>query len=101
MKYIINLLPKKYQEKYDDRVLNKAIKIADYDLAKNNKSSEDISEKQYETMIARNIEKVIDGDNNKIKNAALKLTGLSVIANVWKRGIGGIFGGGEDDDEEV
>ncbi len=99
MKYIIKLLPKKYQEKYNDRVLEKAIDETDYDLAKNNKTSEDISEKKYEMMIARNIEKVIDGDNNKLKNAALHLTGLSLVANVWKRGIGGIFGGGDDDDE--
>jgi len=101
MKYtkLIKLLPKNIQEKYDDRVLNKAIDLTDYDLAKINKSSEDISEKNYETMIARNIEKVIAGQNDKVSNALLSITGISLISNVWKRGIGGVFGGGDDDEE--
>ncbi len=101
MKYtsIIKLLPKNIQEKYDDSVLNKAIDLTDYDLAKNNKTNEDISEKNYEKMIARNIEKVIEGQNNKVSNALLSITGISLITNVWKRGIGGVFGGGDDDEE--
>jgi|TARA_B100001093_G_scaffold243898_1_gene233605 hypothetical protein len=101
MKYtsIIKLLPKNYQEKYDDRVMNKAIDLTDYDLLKNNKSSEDISEEKYERMVAKNMEKVIDGHNNKVKNTLLNITGLSLISNVWRKGIGGVFGGGDDDEE--
>ena len=53
MKYtsIIKLLPKNIQEKYDDSVLNKAIDLTDYDLTKNNKTNEDISEKNYEKIV--------------------------------------------------
>jgi uncharacterized membrane protein len=50
-------------------------------------------------MIARNIEKVIEGQNNKVSNALLSITGISLITNVWKRGISGVFGGGDDDEE--
>ena len=39
-------LPKELREKYEDKVLDKAIEKTDYDLAKHNKSQEDISEKK-------------------------------------------------------
>ena len=38
-------LPRDIKEKYEDKVLEKAIKKTDYDLAQHNKSREDISEK--------------------------------------------------------
>ena len=50
-------------------------------------------------MVAKNMEKVIDGHNNKVKNTLLNITGLSLISNVWRKGIGGVFGGGDDDEE--
>ena len=49
-------LPKDLREKYEDKVLDKAIEKTDYDLAKHNKSQDDISEQKYESMVARNIE---------------------------------------------
>ena len=97
---LIKLLPKNIQEKYDDRVLNKAMDLTEYDLAKNNKSSEDISEKNYEIMIVKNIEKVIQGQNDRVSNTLQSITGLALLKSVWKKSIGGDFSD-DDDDEEV
>lgn len=97
---LIKLLPKSIQEKYDDRVLNKAMDLTEYDLAKNNKSSEDISEKNYEIMIVKNIEKVIQGQNDRVSNTLQSITGLALLKSVWKKSIGGDFSD-DDDDEEV
>ena len=97
---LIKLLPKSIQEKYDDRVLNKAMDLTEYDLAKNNKSSEDISEKNYEIMIVKNIEKVIQGQNDRVSNTLQSITGLALLKSVWKKSIGGDFGD-DDDDEDV
>ena len=43
----ITKLPKDMRKKYEEKVLKKAIEKTEYDLAKNNKSSDDISEKKY------------------------------------------------------
>ena len=52
----ITKLPKDLKKKYEDKVIDKAIEKTDYDLSVNNKSPEDISEKKYEAMVARNVE---------------------------------------------
>ena len=52
-------------------------------------------------MVARNIEVIKAGHKSKGWMYASQLTGLSVIANVWRRGFSGLWGGGGDDDEDL
>ena len=95
------VIPKSLRDKYDKSVLEKAIAKTEYDLNKSNLSSADISQKKKEAMVARNIEVIKAGHKEKGWKYAANLTGLSVIANVWRRGISGLWGGGGDDDEDL
>ena len=95
------VIPKSLRDKYDKGVLEKAIAKTEYDLNKSNLSSADISRKKKESMVARNIEVIKAGHKEKGWKYAANITGLSVIANVWRRGISGLWGGGGDDDEDL
>jgi len=95
------VVPKSLRDKYDKSVLEKAIAKTKYDLNKQNLSFGDISKKKREAMVARNIEVIKAGHKSKGWMYASQLTGLSVIANVWRRGFSGLWGGGGDDDEDL
>jgi|TARA_B100001964_G_scaffold190736_1_gene212883 hypothetical protein len=95
------VIPKSLRDKYGKKVLEKAIEKTEYDLNKQNLSSDDISQKKKEAMVARNVEVIKAAHKEKGWKYAANLTGLSVIANVWKRGISGLWGGGGDDDEDL
>ena len=98
----ITKLPKNIRQKYEDKVLKKAIEKTDYDLAKNNKSSDDISEKKYEGMVARNIEVIKSNHKEKTWKYIAAFTGISFVSNILKGNIAGAFGfGGDDDDLDV
>jgi len=98
----ISKLPKKIAKKYNDKVLEKAIKKTDYDLAQNNKSRDDISEKKYEGMVARNIEVIKSNHKEKTWKYIAAFTGISFVSNILKGNIAGAFGfGGDDDDLDV
>ena len=95
------IVPKSLTDKYDKSVLEKAIKKTEYDLNKQNLTSTDISVLKKEAMVARNIEVIKAGHKSKGWMYASQLTGFSVLANVWKRGIAGLWGGGGDDDDDL
>ena len=92
-------LPKELREKYEDKVLDKAIEKTDYDLAKHNKSQEDISEKKYESMVARNIELVKSNHKDKGWRYLSAFLGITFISNIFKGNIAGAFGFGDDDED--
>ena len=94
-------LPKELKEKYEDKVLEKAIKKTDYDLAANNKTPDDISEKKYEGMIARNIEVIKASHKEKGWKYLSAFLGISFLSNILKGNIAGAFGFGDDDDLDV
>jgi len=94
-------LPKELREKYEDKVLEKAIKKTDYDLAANNKTPDDISEKKYEGMIARNIEVIKASHKEKGWKYLSAFLGISFLSNILKGNIAGAFGFGDDDDLDV
>jgi len=94
-------LPKELKEKYEDKVLEKAIKKTDYDLAANNKTPDDISEKKYEGMIARNIEVIKASHKEKGWKYLSAFIGISFLSNILKGNIAGAFGFGDDDDLDV
>jgi len=95
----ITKLPKELKEKYEDKVLEKAIKKTDYDLAANNKKPDDISEKKYEGMIARNIEVIKASHKEKGWKYLSAFLGVTFISNILKGNIAGAFGFGDDDDD--
>jgi len=95
----ITKLPKKLKEKYEDKVLEKAIKKTDYDLAANNKKPDDISEKKYEGMIARNIEVIKASHKEKGWKYLSAFLGVTFVSNILKGNIAGAFGFGDDDDD--
>ena len=95
----ITKLPKELKEKYEDKVLEKAIKKTDYDLAANNKKPDDISEKKYEGMIARNIEVIKASHKEKGWKYLSAFLGVTFVSNILKGNIAGAFGFGEDDDD--
>ena len=95
----ITKLPKNIREKYNDKVLKKAIKKTDYDLAQNNKSKDDISEVKYEGMVARNIEVIKSGYKEKAFKTGFALTGIPFLLNIAKGNIAAAFGFGDDDDD--
>ena len=92
-------LPKDIRKKYNEKVLKKAVEKTDYDLAKNNKSSDDISEKKYEAMVARNIEVIKSMHKEKAYRTGFALTGIPFLINIAKGNIAAAFGFGDDDDE--
>ena len=92
-------LPKELREKYEDKVLDKAIEKTDYDLAKHNKSQEDISEKKYESMVARNIELVKSSHKEKGWRYLSAFLGITFVTNILKGNIAGAFGFGDDDED--
>ena len=94
----ISKLPKNIKKKYEEKVLKKAIEKTDYDLAKNNKSKDDISEKKYEGMIATNIEVIKSAHKEKVYKTGFALTGIPFIINIAKGNIATAFGFGDDDD---
>ncbi len=96
---IITKLPKHIQEKYEDKVLEKAIKKADYDLASNNRSRKDISDKKYEGMITRNIEVIKSSHKEKGYKFLFAFTGIPFLLNIFKGNIAGAFGFGDDDED--
>ena len=89
-------LPKDLREKYEDKVLDKAIEKTDYDLAKHNKSQDDISEKKYESMVARNIEVIKSAYKEKAYKTGFALTGIPFIINIAKGNIAAAFGFGDE-----
>ena len=95
----ISKLPKKIAKKYNDKVLEKAIKKTDYDLAQNNKSKDDISEKKYEGMIARNIEVIKSSHKEKGWRYLSTFLGITFVSNILKGNIAGAFGFGDDDED--
>lgn len=95
----ITKLPKELKEKYEDKVLEKAIKKTDYDLAVNNKKPDDISEKKYEGMIARNIEVIKASHKEKGWKYLSAFLGVTFVSNILKGNIAGAFGFGDDDDD--
>ena len=95
----ITKLPKELKEKYEDKVLEKAIKKTDYDLAANNKKPDDISEKKYEGMIARNVEVIKASHKEKGWKYLSAFLGVTFISNILKGNIAGAFGFGDDDDD--
>ena len=95
----ITKLPKKLKEKYEDKVLEKAIKKTDYNLAANNKKPDDISEKKYEGMIARNIEVIKASHKEKGWKYLSAFLGVTFVSNILKGNIAGAFGFGDDDDD--
>jgi len=95
----ITKLPKELKEKYEDKVLEKAIKKTDYDLAANNKKPDDISEKKYEGMIARNIEVIKASHKEKGWRFLSAFLGITFVSNILKGNIAGAFGFGDDDDD--
>ena len=96
---IITKLPKHIQEKYEDKVLEKAIKKADYDLVSNNRSRKDISDKKYEGMITRNIEVIKSSHKEKGYKFLFAFTGIPFLLNIFKGNIAGAFGFGDDDED--
>ena len=90
-------LPRDIKEKYEDKVLEKAIKKTDYDLAQHNKSRDDISEKKYEGMVARNIEVIKSSHKEKTWKYIAAFTGISFVSNILKGKIGDAFGFGDDE----
>lgn len=90
-------LPRDIKEKYEDKVLEKAIKKTDYDLAQHNKSREDISEKKYEGMVARNIEVIKSSHKEKTWKYIAAFTGISFVSNILKGKIADAFGFGDDE----
>ena len=94
-------LPKKIKEKYNKKVRGQAIKKVKYDLHKANKSLDDISDTKLEAMVAHKEAEIKAAHKEKGWKYAANITGLSVIANVWKRGISALWGGGGDDDEDL
>jgi len=94
----ITKLPKKIRKKYNEKVLRKAIKKTDYDLAQNNKSRGDISEKKYEGMVATNIEVIKSMHKEKVYKTGFALTGIPFLINIAKGNIAAAFGFGDDDD---
>jgi hypothetical protein len=92
-------LPKDIRKKYNEKVLKKAVEKTDYDLAKNNKSSNDISEKKYEAMVARNIEVIKAGHREKGWRYVAAFTGVTFISNIVRGNFAAAFGFGDDDDE--
>lgn len=95
----ITKLPKELKEKYEDKVLEKAIKKTDYDLAANNKKPDDISEKKYEGMIARNIEVIKASHKEKGWKYLSAFLGITFVSNILKGNIAGAFGFGDDEDD--
>ena len=92
-------LPKDLKEKYEDKVLEKAIKKTDYDLAANNKKPDDISEKKYEGMIARKVEVIKASHKEKGWKYLSTFLGITFVGNILKGNIAGAFGFGDDDDD--
>ena len=92
-------LPKNLKEKYEDKVLDKAIEKTDYDLAKHNKSQDDISEKKYESMVARNIEVIKSSHKEKGWRYLSAFLGITFVSNILKGNIAGAFGFGDDDED--
>ena len=93
--------PKWVKGKYDKKVRGQAFKKVKYDLNKANKSLDDISDTKLESMVAHKEAEIKAGHKEKGWKYAAQITGLSVIANVWRRGIKGLWGGGGDDDEDL
>ena len=94
----ITKLPKDLKKKYEDKVIDKAIEKTDYDLSVNNKSADDISEKKYEAMVARNVEVIKASHKEKGWKYLSAFLGIGFIGNILKGNIAGAFGFGDDDD---
>ena len=92
-------LPKDLREKYEDKVLDKAIEKTDYDLAKHNKSQDDISEQKYESMVARNIEVIKSSHQEKGWRYLSTFLGITFLSNILKGNISEAFGFGDDDED--
>lgn len=95
----ITKLPKELKEKYEDKVLEKAIKKTDYDLTANNKKPEDISEKKYKGMIARNVEVIKASHKEKGWKYLSAFLGITFVGDILKGNIAGAFGFGDNDDD--
>ena len=95
------IIPKSLRDWYDKSVFEKAVKKTEYDLNKRNLTSTDVSVLKKEAMVARNVEVIKAGHKAKGWQYASNITGLSVLANVWRRGIKGLWGGGGDDDDDL
>ena len=72
---------------------------ADYDLAKHNKSQDDISEQKYESMVARNIEVIKSSHKEKGWRYLSAFLGITFVYNILKGNIAGAFGFGDDDED--
>ena len=97
----ITKLPKDLKEKYDDKVLEKAIEKTDYDLNANDKSSDGISEKKYEGMIARNVEIIKASHKEKGWIYLATFLGITFIGYILIGIIAAAFGFDDDDDLEA
>lgn len=95
----ITKLPKDLKKKYEDKVIDKAIEKTDYDLSVNNKSPEDISEKKYEAMVARNVEVIKASHKEKGWKYLSTFLGITFVGNILKGNIAGAFGFGDDEDD--